>query len=178
MRSIRTGIESYRVDNNNYPETDAGPNAYPLGVGLFRTTTPISYLSSVPKSPFRESGPPPHGIGYPPGNPHWANLENFYLYVRAKYSPEGVMGQTDSSPIDGKDDHYNTDRIIYLGGSLATNLAVRSQGEWELKSVGPNNTDDYNVLGLAAEVYDPTNGTISEGDVIVFSDTQGFAAPK
>src|SRR5512140_2962255 len=67
MRSIRTGIESYRVDQNHYPETDLGPNSYPIGVGMMRLTTPVSYMSSVPKSPFKEISMGNNG------NPKWCN---------------------------------------------------------------------------------------------------------
>ena len=54
MRSIRTALEAYRVDNNYYPETDTGTETvYSPGVGLIRCTTPISYITSVPVSPWR-----------------------------------------------------------------------------------------------------------------------------
>jgi len=47
-------------------------------------------------------------------------------------------------------------------------------GSWNLKSVGPDNKDDFSTLADLARVYDATNGTISDGDILVFSDTAGF----
>lgn len=167
MRSIRVGIESYRVDQNNYPETDTGYVNLPYGMGLYRTTTPVAYITSVPGSPFKEEK-----MGNPgPGSEKFCNLFKFYLYVRAR-KVEASEPVTDTSPADGLDDNYNKDRFMYLAnGDSAINLGLRSQGEWELKSVGPNNEDDFHIIGLNARAYDPTNGTISEGDLTVFSDT-------
>lgn len=170
IRTVRVGLESYRVDNNQYPETDTGEtDINKLGVGMFRITTPIAYLATVPRSPFKEEN-----MGNP-GTLKNCNRMSIYLYVRAQVL--GMPGIQDSSPADGLDDSYNKDRINYIGGDLDRNLAVRSGGMWELKSVGPNNVDDYNTVGANARVYDPTNGTVSPGDVVVFSDSNGFAKP-
>jgi len=167
MRSIRTGLESYRVDQNHYPETDIGPSTAPYGMGLYRCTTPIAYLTSVPGSPFKEEL-----MGNPgAGNEKYCNLKKFYLYVCGK-KYESYEPMSDTSPQDGLDDNYNKDRFMYLAnGDSAINLGLRSGGEWELKSVGPNNDDDFNKIGLQARAYDPTNGTVSQGDIAVFSDT-------
>ena len=177
MRSIRVGIESYRVDNNTYPDTDfGGENLTQYGVGLIRITTPISYFSSVPKSPFSEEK-----IGNA-GVPQNAVKFKWYLYVRAALPtgspalPAGVGAPTDGGIVDEKDINYNNDRIAYMGnGDLAANLAERSKGDWMLKSVGPNNEDDRSSLNTNARVYDPTNGTVSPGDVVTFSDVSGLA---
>ena len=183
MRSLRTAIESYRVDNNKYPETDIGETdiAQP-GVGMYRLTTPLSYMTSVPKSPFKEQN-----LGYPgfpdPANQKNANREQLYLWVNAKHNPGYT---TDSSPADGLDDSYQLDRVVYLAeGNLAKTLAERIKGEWMLKSVGPDNLDNRDdqqlkggVTGTDARVYDPTNGTVSAGDIVVFSDSSGFASPR
>ncbi len=173
MRSIRTALESYAVDTNQYPETDVGPQLIggtEVSKSILRLTTPTAYITSIPKSPFKEEA-----MGNP-GSPKYSNLLKTYLYVRAKpiILPSGtVSGLTpDSSPADGFDDNYQQDRIRYIAqnASLIVNAAERIKGAWELKSVGPNNVDDFNVLGANARRYDPTNGTISAGDVVVFSD--------
>lgn len=183
MRSIRTAIESYRVDNNRYPETDLGvANLTQQGCGMLRLTTPMAYISSVPTSPFREEN-----IGYPgwPGsaNRKLCNIMKTYLYVRAI----GIPGLTppgpgpNPGPYSEFDLNYMLDRTVYLqlGG---TEYEKASAGFWMLKSVGPNNGDDRDsqqgFSPTAARVYDPTNGTVSAGDVVVFGDTQGFARPN
>lgn len=179
MRTIRTGLESYRIDTNQYPETDFGGCVFGTGgagAGLDRLTTPVSYLSSVPKSPFKEDkmggSAKRHAI-----------TRILYLYVCAK-APVGTLANgntvTLGSPTD-YDQDYQTDRRCYAlngGSSAAEVLGDRTNGFWELKSVGPNNEDDRNTLQLQARSYDPTNGTVSLGDVVVFSDIQGFAGRK
>ena len=172
MRSIRLAIEAYYVDNNEYAETDVGiEDITQAGVGMYRLTTPISYLSTVPKSPFLEEN-----MGFS-GQPKNANKHQIYLYVRARI-PLGISSIQDNVPSggDGLDDSYNTDRSSYMGqGDLAKSLVERSKGYWMLKSVGPDNLDDRHTLGNNARVYDPTNGTISAGDLVIFSDISGFA---
>jgi len=170
MRTIRTALESYRVDTNKYPETDWGqPNLLLPGVGMYRLTTPIAHLTSVPRSPFQEEK-----IGTS-GPSRFAITQRLYLYVRAI---PGSSNDPDSSPSDGVDDNYQRDRARYLKGSTITPalLPFTREGYWELKSVGPDNDDDFSQLGDLARVYDPTNGTISHGDILVFSDTSGFAS--
>jgi hypothetical protein len=147
---------------------------------MLRLTTPVAYITSVPKSPFKETN-----IGYPgwpnPASGKNCTRMNSYLYVRAENCPPIT---TDASPADGLDDNYNTDRGVYIGGGIpAVVLAVRSSGSWMLKSVGPDNRDDRDAAqnpagATTARVYDPTNGTVSPGDVVVFSDTQGFAQQR
>jgi type II secretory pathway pseudopilin PulG len=55
MRTIRTGLETYYVDNNKYPETDQAISGATAGKrSYFRLTTPVAYLTSIPGSPFKE----------------------------------------------------------------------------------------------------------------------------
>lgn len=178
MRSIRTAIESYYVDHNRYFETDFGVEDFTqIGVGMIRITTPISYMSSIPISPFQEDN---IGGGYKN-----ANKYNIYLWVNAKYPTDAsgniatVPGATIEAAVTGSDydKSFNQDRQAYLAGGVLneTYFAVTDTGLWMLKSVGPNNEDDRSTLNLGARIYDPTNGTISSGDIVVFSDRQGLA---
>lgn len=176
MRSIRTGLESYVVDNNHYPETDyyAGVFEGIGGAGMDRLSTPISYLTSVPRSPFKEDK-----IGSPGDSPRHCTTRVLYLYVRGPKceNPKTPFTSPDSDN-NNYDDSYSNDRILYAvngGTSLADNFAQRTKGNWEIKSVGPNNEDDFHTIGNSARSYDPTNGTVSPGDVVVFNDIQGFA---
>ncbi len=173
MRTIRTGLESYRVDNNKYPETDQGVNAYSTQrkTTYFRLTTPIAYLTSIPPSPFKEN----YGTSNP-SDPKVASTVKGYLYV-CKEDFKQIADYGD----------YGTDRQAYIaqdfGGALVSTqqrLEARSAGEWLLKSVGPDNLDDRDsptspIPGqpLSARCYDPTNGTVSRGDIVVVSDLPG-----
>ncbi len=168
VRSMRTALESYRIDNNAYPETDFGVAEVNNGVlGPLRMTTPISYITSLPSSPWKEE----FGTG---GDEKIATELTSYLYIRARHSP-GLSTDGDGNDVD---DNYQEDRSQYLiGGALiapAARQAIETSGAWEMKSVGPNNVDDRDSTNpkavQPAAIYDPTNGTISAGDILVFSD--------
>jgi len=169
MRTIRTGLETYYVDNNRYPETDQGLAAFATGRRtIFRLTTPISYLTSIPSSPWNEN----YGSASS-ADPKVASTVKSYLYVRRFL--------TDPST---NDPNYNNDRLYYIGqGALTPGaVAVSRAGDWLMKSVGPDNLDDRDSSisskragwnGTLARVYDPTNGTVSYGDIVIFSDRSG-----
>ncbi len=55
MKAIETALESYRLDNNAYPN-DHDLDAYAGGHehGLFSLTSPVAYMSQVPTQPFAD----------------------------------------------------------------------------------------------------------------------------
>ncbi len=130
MRSIKTGLESYYVDNNNYilDGNDYDPtslNDFNCKKNLSKLTTPISYLTSLFIDPFHTSNKgdlPPILTPPPPPYP--------YIYVTH-------LGYTE---------HKGHPRRYYLF------------------SLGPD-MDYDNKVDLP---YDPTNGTVSDGDIIVY----------
>jgi type II secretion system protein G len=173
MRTMRTGLESYMVDNNHYPETDWGLNALVTTnrASIFRLTTPIAYLTSIPSSPWKEK----YGTATP-GDPKLASVIPSYLYIRQ----ELASGETAFAGLPDVNRDYGDDRFAYViaGRLMATQarLGIINSGSWELKSVGPDNLDDRDSpandgFGLNARVYDPTNGTVSRGDIVCFGDT-------
>ena len=54
IKAISTGLEMYKLDNNSYPGDHDLDNFMNLENGLFRLTTPISYLATLPTDPFVE----------------------------------------------------------------------------------------------------------------------------
>jgi len=162
MRTIATALESYSVDNNNYPWdgseiTDPDPPSAPgiyMGTNIpsrYGTmhlnpmlTTPIAYLSNVDfKDPFNAEKSGSFGIRYL--NLHGGFYKSLSQFRRSRY-----------------DQYYQ----VY--------------GFWVLSSFGPNKTTDTqnatdnplvenipgaNVSSLMTR-YDPTNGTVSKGDVM------------
>lgn len=179
MRTIRVGLESYYVDNNRYPETDLGIDQLQNNNrrSIYRLTTPITYLTSMPASPFKEN----YGTG---GQPKIASLVKTYLYVR-KLGVPGLTTPPGNASLyaPDTDNNYVLDRTAYLEVGPGNPLVVAQLaggGEWLLKSVGPDNVDDRDAAnpenaGHTARIYDPTNGTISRGDVVTFSDRGGSA---
>lgn len=184
FRTIKTALESYRIDNNIYPETDLGATQLSQrGVGLFRVTTPVAFLTSVPTSPFDENK-----IGAPAGQPKNANRLGIYLYVRAQRARDSDA-QVGNSGVDA---NYALDRLVYLyppPSPIASPpvglLGILGPGEYLIKSVGPDGRDDRDQQQLGAgetaalaRVYDPTNGTISAGDIVTWQDTSIPAEPR
>lgn len=191
MRTIRTGLESYAVDNNKYPETDVAVGTPGNNVGtvinadpanpqatffnppqgrrsLFRVTTPISYLSSFPVSPWKEK------YGVAPGSLKIAQVFKTYLYVRRLQTPangEALAAGTVDTSAD-----YAGDRRTYVEFGALRPPTEYTRGEWLLKSVGPDAVDNRESVAnggsgsTGARVYDSSNGTISAGDIVIFSD--------
>jgi prepilin-type N-terminal cleavage/methylation domain-containing protein len=63
QRSIATAQEAYFVDNNNYTEyADDSFFVTGVGKGYVRLTTPISYLASIPRDPFKNEMHPSQGM--------------------------------------------------------------------------------------------------------------------
>ncbi|MBX7244922.1 MAG: type II secretion system protein GspG [Candidatus Sumerlaeaceae bacterium] len=155
LRSLATGLEAYAVDNNAYPPAWDTTFGGTLTWGTLVTppfhsrvpnyiTTPISYMTSLPEDPFRSTTV---GALTPPLN----LVERRQIYFNFKYyfvtpslAPPNVNNFTE-----------------------ATKLA----GAWLMYSIGPDR-DEFNTPGAVAVVgqrvyrdYDPTNGTVSLGNV-------------
>ncbi len=52
MKAVSTALEQYFLDNNTYVEDHDWPSGGVDERGLFRLTTPVSYMSSLPNDPF------------------------------------------------------------------------------------------------------------------------------
>lgn len=154
MRSIATGLESYAVDNNRYPDVPASSVSPPIKLGipysrasLIMLSTPIAYLSTgLLTDPFAVGAVDTTFFGY-------ANAREAIPFLPAV----GV------SATDAEKDLFE-------------------QHLWVLQSVGPDRvnfalagTPTQNFpLAFAALTnrtsldffYDPTNGTVSVGDVV------------
>ncbi|MEQ8818916.1 MAG: prepilin-type N-terminal cleavage/methylation domain-containing protein [Sumerlaeia bacterium] len=166
MRTVATGIESYRVDTNKFPlaAVDA-PHAPAYSPATFsrtiyvQLTTPISYLTSFPVDAFQ-------------GDKEWAGAptdpRNLYDYRRAIESP---LSPTEKTLLE----------MVAPGvGSPNAAPAGSNPDVWLLYSPGPdkwqninrrNTEDGLPTGGFGAPmgewpVYDATNGTISVGDII------------
>lgn len=146
IRTIATAVETYYVDNNAYP--------YPLHPykeslsTVYELSTPIAYLSTIgiPDSfmPFNEDLNPPPPPAYMP------------TYMYDNYSGAFMQGITIPEFRERAFKGYcilscGPDRI-YGGG---TNIPL---------FIGT--PQEKNVFRL---IYDPTNGTVSSGDIAYWS---------
>ncbi len=145
MRSVATALESYAVDYTKYPPD------YTDGVSTFmgrllHLTTPVAYMTTLPNDFFAKniaesnlSISPPFKEGGVLGNP----VIKPYIYDYAKfdlgYDSITVWSEITNSP-----------------GSI----------KWALNSPGPDITNHIYLGFPGLTIYDPTNGTVSMGQII------------
>lgn len=148
LRTFATGIETYFVDNGAYPPSES----FLATVDLQRLSTPVAYLTNAAaRDPF---GTP--AINLPDGTAE--NAARGYAYMA-----------------------YNSGSRFFQFEPAACS-AVPFTG-WSVVSQGPNQELDGAASlvfrtcplapvafmdDLAGRIYDPTNGTVSRGDLIRF----------
>ncbi|CAN5295196.1 hypothetical protein BH09SUM1_BH09SUM1_09080 [soil metagenome] len=163
MRSIAVGIESYYIDNNRYPiaaqwVTILIPNTF--NNRLRGITTPISYMTSLPTDIFREKD-----VQNPitPGQPPTFEYTDYSTAITGASLNPSKFPSYNNFSLQVAYDLYYTRRA---GANL----------RWSMFSVAPDRKSDYqqigntvgalNALDLGIQrTYDPTNGTISTGDI-------------
>jgi prepilin-type N-terminal cleavage/methylation domain-containing protein len=172
VRSLATGVESYAVDNNVYPlpsNEEGGVIVPPEFVEWFETrmpvglTTPIAYMTSIPRDIFA------------------ADANSGELPLLHFSTHDYVLAS------EGEDEEF--DELIR--DTLGANPGVR----YFILSHGPDMDHDFAALGHEhddgspaqagggeeeeeehgdAALYDPTNGTVSNGDVVYWGPGIGF----
>ena len=163
MRNLAMPLEAYYVDYNGYP-FDAQYGWYVSGMEIYRAflprlamlTSPIDYTSSVPEDIFAVGAVGSGSI--------------FDVAYRVPY-------QTGDLTHPYTFDFAN--RISYDGTKENGWETFSSRPEtvmWALRSIGPDHNATY--LGYTVEVYDPTNGTISSGDIFYTGPGIGFDQPQ
>jgi type II secretion system protein G len=143
LRSLATAIESYRVDNNAYPIGEWRPAIPTIETRWKQVTTPIAYITSIPIDPFGD--PVENSLPAPP-----FEYRVFDLLV-------------DNPDLAGQHNFFVD--LYSFDHSTETKWYASSQGpdmEAGAAQSGPAPNSGSN-LGL---IYNPTNGTISIGDVI------------
>ncbi len=156
-RTIATAMESYLVDNNWYPGDSDNTLLDRLAnggtqFGLVYLTTPVAYMSTIAEDPFQ------------------AQIRN--------NSAPGVDGAKYYEVGSGSD---NGVRWVWRNGAVSNPSSPLwfRVNSWIISSVGPDQEDNVSGNdnwpgasngnpGFAIRIltYDPTNGTISDGDVV------------
>jgi len=145
LRTLATGIEAYTVDNQ-VPPFDGEPGFAHYGwVNAFsQLTTPVAFLSTIPADPFSDSGVPDSSR---PGHTHYLSRNiTSYDYSTAKWEELDLLSNT------GKRNAWQRN----FGNSNYKTGSAGPDTEWV------NSGSFYGLLDL----YDPTNGTTSPGDVV------------
>jgi type II secretion system protein G len=144
FRNLLVAMEAYRVDNNNYPpDGNIGTSWYNDYRVQCMLTSPIAYITSVPVNPF------------------------FDIRQSQSGGPGGQTGRG-SYAFWGCDRHYGA-----ANGGLDPDIRPIF---WYMVSCGPNLTNEFggmwgrDIIGRTATyvnaLYDPTNGTVSYGDLV------------
>jgi type II secretion system protein G len=161
MRSLATAIEAYQVDNNKYPP-DYNPAIqlyWSFLPRLLVLTTPIAYITAVPEDVFAA-----------------ASISQSTLFDDPYRIPYGSGPLVRPYPFD------YAYRLNANGDSESLTVWERITQNpesvlWALRSVGPDL--EATVLGWSGvTVYDPTNGTLSRGDIFYTGPGKGFDQPK
>lgn len=162
MRTIEFGLEAYRIDNNNYPaarDMTSTPHANydtSLSRRLMPVTTPIAYLGNLPRDIF----PPMSGWnGKNPTSPLQLSSFDTYDYFDSASDYDEDMNQLDKTP-----PAYDQCTDSTRGYS------------WRLASSGPDLFGSFGIVwgprlstvpgGREGFDYDPSNGSISNGDIV------------
>jgi type II secretion system protein G len=156
MRTIATGLETYAVDNNDYiipyPRAEVGsmtgnPQTWPLWE---------HYTDGMNQGCGEWLTTPISYLSSIPFDPFNTSMRDGIGV------PADVSVYYDNWPGAGNSMNYNT----HCGEP-----GVYENVKYCLWSVGPNLTSFNCSSGDRSRVYDPTNGTISQGDLLLLSST-------
>lgn len=153
LRSLATGLESYRIDWNAYPPDNTTYQWYGIEryhfylPRLVHLTTPVAFLSSVPSDPFAQPNNTADIFRRPYTEVHSDRLESILSYDYAQKDP----GEWASF-------EFIASHTLQMPGRGA-------QLQWLIRGAGPDGMSYY--LGdEGCVIYDPTNGTVSQGEII------------
>lgn len=173
MRSVGVAIEAYRIDQNRYPPDydDARPDVgnhpqFSGYVGRLKVlTTPVAFMTTLPEDVFAEAALSRNALQAtpyeePPGS---GNRVRPYTFDYAK---------KDTQPINGIETATLSSNSFTTWSRISP---LPDTTAWAIKSVGPDL--EATVLGNNAQLYDPTNGTVSRGDIYYVGPGIGFGNP-
>ena len=162
LTTITTALEMYRVDTNWYPpDINFGVKTF---IGRLKNlTTPVAYMTTLPKDPFMD----------------FSRAKNYVSATNKTTNPYTVDGGLTSAPAypltydfafrRQPDGSYEPDavwaRISSTPGAVL----------WALRGTGPDRWPSW--LGELTQSYDPTNGTVSRGNIIWTGPGKGEDRP-
>jgi prepilin-type N-terminal cleavage/methylation domain-containing protein len=164
FRALAVGLESYQSDWDHYPVSYAIGNAFytaSIDSTLFVITTPVAYMTSV-------SYPDPFGIAM-------KRVENINSATLAVGSRPMYMYFNYEVLCDATEGHGKLDQWEWSWRAVNLHGAGSSHRAFMLWGPGPDRTDSNLYWADTVEpsgwkdfinlTYDPTNGTVSKGDM-------------
>lgn len=172
MHTLEAALVSYYTDRQTLPYAEAYPvhstcnqnennvsNNIGMGYLSRYLTTPVAYIGKLPNDPYRNI----EDVG--PCFPE----RRTYLY------------STDTENVPRFRQNYVSILYSQLKGNMTVTEPRPSSAIWMVSSPGPDQHRDQGPStggfprGPLPVSYDPTNGTISAGDVFMFGPSLGFA---
>ena len=175
MRAISTAISTYMVDYNDsppllFPGTFANgkDGQWHHGFVSPQLTTPVAYLTSLPNDPFTKPITALYGF---PMSRYWFLITGesrsdvpYFVFRKIGWVGVGLDSNLRLSALELPFD------IHRWGGSAYDRLKTQ---EYFMRSAGPNEAFDHSGILDPSEPgkdlhvidYDPTNGTVSLGDI-------------
>jgi len=167
MRSMATALESYKVDTNWYPMDQA----YYWGRSILDQmpspplnllTSPVAYITSIPRDAFALKS----GGGVSDGGPDdygYKSDRDWRLWTLEYWEGAGILPDVFKNE-SGEPDYDTTKRWVLT--SFGPDRTV-SGGEWYMYGERVLNRCEPwpEIPGSYCCLYDPTNGTISYGDI-------------
>lgn len=154
MRSMATAIEAYKVDYNHYPMDyqfyQWGPGSLSdphAGVPLGVMTTPIAFMTTLPFNVFKYE----HGV---------TDGDTKHYGYKADDRWRSIVSPGVFSSYPGAD--QNRHWVLVSPGPDQT----ANNGEYAMFGQVPLNATTAFAGGGPGCLYDPTNGTVSAGDLV------------
>lgn len=195
MRTLAGALEAYHVENGDYPyisDHEEGEWTMPAGFPYNRTspgglTTPIAYLVATLPDPFALHVSKGGGLWMPDGPPvlHYERLGFGFDVNGDPYNDNGSGFRAVHVPFDANGTIWGTFNAAGPETDETTNRGDVPT-EYVLFSIGPDHTHRiYNQDGTiqlksrwsVLNYYDPTNGTVSQGNIVRFPGGQGGFLP-
>lgn len=155
MRTLATALEAYRIDNNKYVPTPTklriagSPGTDLLEERWAYLTTPISYVTTTYADPFGDKDVLTSNI--------FSNPVKYRTYDYAAF--DGALATFEQQ--------LKQDLVTVFGYSTGTQWLIASQGPDQKPGSSVIDPAIGSVSGRATGLpYDPTNGSVSAGDII------------
>jgi prepilin-type N-terminal cleavage/methylation domain-containing protein len=155
IRSLATALEAYSVDNNKYPPDITTTDGYTVGAGYYWyisnwVTSPVAYITNnLLLDPFRDKR-----TTLPDVYKRFRYM-NYGMYPY--YLANGVPGGASTAAV------YLQASTVFGTWRLSSSGPDASAGPWSPLSSWPSNGVYFPSTVI---IYDPTNGTISPGDIV------------
>lgn len=149
LRTVALAMEAYLVDYNRYPNDSNNTLGKNGEDGLARLTTPVAYITSLPTDPFQRH------ISDAQANDVTSNFSRHF----SMGSGSDHQGWGSAYGPQGSEPAINSYLIISIGPDGGEDITQADQTlrrkRWPWGSSNP----------IMLTSYDPTNGTISRGDL-------------